>query len=91
MYKAQYFPRKIYLYKKQKSLLQSSVCELKNDLILPVTKDIFISAYDNGGKVYIGDTSLLKYTPKQKNPKINRKKTYVDVKNLLVQYQFNLA
>ena len=53
-------------------LIQIYVCVLHSDLILPVTKVGFIGACDNEGKVFIGGTSLRKYTLKQIKSTVNR-------------------
>ena len=46
--------------KKQKNLLQISVRDLNNGIILPVYQDGFYDARSEDGKLCIGDTSLTK-------------------------------
>ena len=41
--------------------------ELQNDLILPLNQGGLYSACDNEGKIFIGETSPQKYTPKHMN------------------------
>ena len=53
-------------------MLQISVREFHNDLILPVSQGGFSGAIDEEGRVFIGGTSLRKYIPTHINPIINR-------------------
>ena len=56
---------------KKKDLLQFSVHELHNDLLLPVSKGGFSGARGKEGREWIGNTSLIKYTPKHIKQAIN--------------------
>ena len=51
------------LLKKHKHLLQISVHDMHNDLILPVSKGVFHGARNEYGRVYIGDMSLRNNMP----------------------------
>ena len=62
------------LVKKQKHLLQISVRELHNDMILPSSEGYFSGARTVDGKICIGDMSLRKYMPKYIKLMSNRKK-----------------
>ena len=53
-------------------MLQISVQEVKNDLMLPIFQVGFFVPRNVDRKVYIGDTSLRKYMPKYIKPKSNR-------------------
>ena len=50
------------LVKKQKHILQISVQELHNDMILTISQGGHFGARTVDGKLYIGYTSLRKYT-----------------------------
>ena len=55
------------IIKKQKNLLQISVRDLQNDLILPTYQGGFFGALNVYGKLFIGDKSLRKYTQNKNN------------------------
>ena len=59
------------LVNKQKHILQTSVQELHNDMILTVAEGVFVSARTADGNVCIGDTSLRKYMLKYIKPTRN--------------------
>ena len=50
--------------KNQKHLLQISVQDMQNDMILPISQGVVSGARTFYVKVCIGDTSLRKYMPK---------------------------
>ena len=52
------------IVKKQKHILQISVQELHNDMILPISEGLFLWARIADGNLCIGDTSLRNYMPK---------------------------
>ena len=60
------FTFNVILFKKQKQLLQISVRDLYNDIILPVSQGKFHAASNEDSIVRIGCTSLRNYTPKHK-------------------------
>ena len=49
-------------------MLQISVRELYNNIILPVSQGVFYVPINEGGRVCIGDNLLIKYTPNHINP-----------------------
>ena len=55
-------------------MLQISVREIHNDIILSFYQGDFFGAINDDGRVYIGDTSLINYIPKHINPIIYRNK-----------------
>ena len=59
------------LLKKQNHLLQISVCDFLNDIILSSLGVSYGATYVEGGS-YIGDASLRKYTPNHTKPTGNR-------------------
>ena len=59
------------LVHKRTHLLQISVRELHNDIILSISQGDCIGARTVDGKVYFGDTSLTKYMPKYIEPMSN--------------------
>ena len=60
------------LVKKQKHLLQVSLRELHNDMILPSSRGGFSGARTIDGNICIGDMSPRKYMPKYIKPMSNR-------------------
>ena len=81
-------PRNRIFLNKQKHLLQISVCELHNDLILTVSQGRFSGARDDEVRFCIRDTSLRNYMPKKQwSTWIGLN---VDVKHVLVICCFNL-
>ena len=74
-------------------MLQIFVGELHNNLILPVDQGVFSGAWDDKGRVYIGDTSLRKYILKHINTRSNINiitcgcETYTGT--MLLQYDLN--
>ena len=60
------------LVKKQKHLIQISVWEIKNDLIIKVSQGGFYGARNEYDKVCIRDTSLRNYMHKKIKPMRNR-------------------
>ena len=69
------------VYYKKKYLLQIYVLDFHNGLILPVDPGLLNGTWSEQSRFYIGDRSLLKYTPKQIYLIRNRKILHVDVKN----------
>ena len=59
------------LLNKQKHLIQISVHEIHNDIILPVFQGGFHGGTNMYERVYIGDTYLIKYMPKHIKPMSN--------------------
>ena len=59
---------------KQKHLLQISVRDLQNYMILPIFQGGFFGAITVDGKLCIGDNSLRMYIPKYRKPTSNRNK-----------------
>ena len=62
------------LVQKQKHILQISVQEIHNDIILPTSEGGFLRAKTVYGKICIGYKSLRKYMPKYIKPMSNRNK-----------------
>ena len=56
---------------RNKNILQISVRELQNDMILPISEGNIFGTITVDGKVCIGDTSLSKYMPKYIKPMRN--------------------
>ena len=81
------------IVKKQKRLIQISVRELHNDLILPASQGGFYGARNKYGKVCIWYMSLRNYTPKHIKPtsKINNIKCGWEtcISAMLLQYVLN--
>ena len=71
------------LAKKKKHLLQISVRELHNDMILPGYEGVFPSAKTVDGKICIGDASLRNYIPKYIKPMSKRKNITCGCKNCI--------
>ena len=78
---------------KQKQLLQISLCELHNDLVLPVCQGGFHGARNEYGRVFIGDNYPRNYIPRYAKPmgKTNKITCGCEtcISSMLLQYNFN--
>ena len=81
------------LVKKQKHLLQISVRELHNDIILPSFEAGFPGAITIDGNICIGDMSLRKYMPKSMKQMSDRNKLThgckICIRDMLLQSNLN--
>ena len=63
---------------------------MHNDLILPVYQDVFHGARTKDERLYIGDVSLIKYTPKHINQWATEIISHINVKLVSVPFYVNI-